>query len=89
MDVLDPAPVTVGLVLTLKQPAEHSEAVLKALQARGDLTLGPVDQFWVPVASCTHDPRLLHRELESLPGVTQVDVVFVEMSEAPGRHETL
>ena len=83
MEVLDPAPIAVGLVITLRRPAQESASVLSILRQREDLTLGDVAGFWISVACCTTDPRQLHRDLEALPGVAQVDVIFVEMADGP------
>ena len=83
MEVLEPATTIVGLVITLKARASESEAVVRTLAAHPELALGDTDSFWIAAAATTPDPRRLHRELEALPGVAQVDVVFVELSDAP------
>lgn len=68
-----------GLVLTLADPARGT-AVRRLLSARDDVTVGPLQGRWLPVAIEAAGPAAslaLHDWLRGLPGVCQVDVVHV------------
>ena len=74
-----PEPTLSSLIITLaKKPALRASA-LAALSARPDLRLGEPGGAWVPAVLDSDDPYGVFRELEAIPGVTLVEVVFVEV----------
>jgi hypothetical protein len=83
MEQLEASPVTVGLVITLRQPVSASKQFIVSLAARYDLSVGRSESHWFGAAACTEDPRALHRALEAEPEISQVDVVFVQLTESP------
>lgn len=80
-----PAPpeLVVSLVVTLAPAAPARAAALAALRTRAELEIGALTEHWLPVVAVTPFPRELHRWVESLPGVTCVDVAFVEIADQP------
>ena len=81
-----PEPGLSSLIITLADtPSERAEA-LAALAKRADLTLGEPGGSWVPAVLDSADPYGAFRELEALPCVTLVEVVFVQI--APEAHES-
>ena len=77
MDITEPG--LSSLIITLsEQPAERS-AALAALAARADLELGEARGPWLPAVLASADPYGAFRDLEAIPGVRLVEVVFVEL----------
>jgi hypothetical protein len=74
-----PAPVVISLVLRLRESEADCAAVFTALLTRPEIELGAMREGWLPLVAETADPRELHAWLESLPGIAQVDVTFVEI----------
>lgn len=78
------APGLSSLIFTLTPLEELRAAALRTLAARSDLELGEPGGCWLPAVLCAADPYAAFRELESIPGVELVEVVFVELpSETP------
>lgn len=72
-----------SLILTLtEQPAQRA-AALAALGRRTDLQIGELGGAWLPAVLDSADPYGAFRDLEAIPGVTLVEVVFVELPAAP------
>jgi hypothetical protein len=68
-----------SLIFTLDESPSLRAAALAALAARPDLQLGEVSGPFVPAVLDAADPRAAFRDLEALPGVRLVEVVFVEL----------
>lgn len=70
-----------GLVITLSQDPKQREQALDALAAAGDLTLGAATGQRLPAVlesgSGKADYRQRWDELQALPGVTQLDLTYV------------
>ena len=80
MDATEPG--LSSLIITLsEQPADRS-AALATLASRPDLELGESHGPWIPAVLSSADPYGAFRELEALPGVRLVEVVFVELPAA-------
>lgn len=76
--------ITSGLVLTLSSDPALAREAEATLRARPELTLGAVQQRWLPLAAETPDVRSsrdLHDWLSALPGIDFVDVVQVNFEE--------
>ena len=71
-----------SLIVTLSEIPATREAALSALTARSDLSLGDIQERWLPAVLSSDDPYGAFRELEALPGVELVEVVFVELPAA-------
>ena len=74
-----PEPGLSSLIITLANTPTERAAALAALTARADLTLGEPGGNWVPAVLDSADPYGAFRELEALPGIVLVEVVFVEL----------
>lgn len=71
-----------SLIFTLDECPALRAAALAALTACSDLQLGEVSGPFLAAVLDSVDPRAAFRELESLPGVRLVEVVFVELPAA-------
>lgn len=74
-----PEPGLSSLIITLTALPALRGAAMVRLIARSDLTLGEPGGNWVPAVLTNDDPCEAFRELESIPGVELVEVVFVEL----------
>lgn len=81
MDLIGPS--LSSLIITLADHPVLRAAALTALAARTDLQLGEPGGSWIPAVLESTDPRAAFREIENLPGVTLLEVVFVELSHPP------
>lgn len=68
-----------SLIFTLDESPALRAAALVALADHPDLQLGEVSGPFLAAVLDSVDPRAAFRELESLPGVRLVEVVFVEL----------
>ncbi len=76
-----------SLVLTLEPPVKHS--VLEALAADSRIAVGEAHGLRLPVVTETSSLRegeALAEQLGALPGVTFVDVVFVDFADEELAH---
>ncbi len=74
-----------GLLLTLENDPDTISDVKHSIEKRPEVDAGLLSERWLPVAVDTPDARSAretHTWLESLPGVLQVDVVYVALDEA-------
>ncbi len=76
-----------SLIVTLNAQATTRAAALTALALRQDLQLGELGGNWIPAVLESADPRTAFREIEAIPGVEFVEVVFVELT-APDASQT-
>ena len=67
-----------SLVITLSETPALRASALADLARRSDLELGEPGGPWLPAVLSSADPYGAFRELESVPGVALVEVVFVE-----------
>lgn len=77
--------MTSGLVITLSADATLAAGARTAILARPGLTLGKLQDRWLPVVAETADvaaSRDLHDWLTDLPGIEFVDVVEVNFDDA-------
>ncbi len=68
-----------GLLLTLRDP-ERMVEVCESVRAVCPAEIGQLEERWLPVAVEAEDSREardLHERLLAIPGVTQVDVIYV------------
>jgi hypothetical protein len=72
-------PALSSLIITLTHLRELQSQALAALASRTDLELGVLGGQWLPAALTSADPYGAFRELEAIPGVELVEVVFVEL----------
>lgn len=72
-------PVLSSLIITLTHLPELQTRALAILSGRTDLELGVLGGHWLPAALTSTDPQNAFRELEAIPGVEFVEVVFVEL----------
>lgn len=79
---MDDGPGLSSLVITLAADSSERAVALAALAARPELELGEPAGAWVPAVLESATPLEVFRELEALPGVTLVEVVFVSLPEA-------
>ncbi len=73
-----------GLLLTLSPDPEIADAALARISTRPEVSLGDAQDRWQPIAVDTPDVRAahdFHEWLEALPGVEQVDVIYVGFDE--------
>ncbi len=73
-----------GLLLKLSPDSEIADAALARICQRPEASLGEVQDRWQPIAVDTPDVRAahdFHEWLEALPGVEQVDVIYVGFDE--------
>jgi hypothetical protein len=75
-----PGPGLSSLIVTLSENPRLHASALTSLAARSDLQLGEPGGSWVPAVLESPDPRAVFSEIESIPGVVLVEVVFVELS---------
>ncbi|MEX2581407.1 MAG: hypothetical protein WD342_20290 [Verrucomicrobiales bacterium] len=69
-----------GLLVTLTSDRRRAEAVRALISSRSGVALGPLRDRWQPLAVDTPDVKSahdFHEWLEALPGVEQVDVIYV------------
>ena len=79
-----------GLLLTLSANSKIADAARARISRRAEVSLGPAQDRWQPLAVDTPDVRAahdFHEWLEALPGVEQVDVIYVGFDE-PSPTET-
>lgn len=79
-----------GLLLTLSENPEMADAALAEISAKREATLGATLERWQPLVADTADVKAahdFHEWLEALPGVEQVDVIYVGFDE-PATTET-
>ena len=73
-----------GLLLKLSPDPAIVKAALALISERPEASLGEVQDRWQPIAVDTPDVRAahdFHEWLEALPGVEQVDVIYVGFDE--------
>lgn len=68
-----------SLIITLTPMAALRQAALSALRSRPDLELGEPGGAWLPAVLTATDPMEAFRQIEAIPGVELVEVVFVEL----------
>jgi hypothetical protein len=69
-----------GLLATLATDSLQADSVRALVAMRPEVTLGPARGRWQPLAVDTPDVKSahdFHEWLEALPGVEQVDVIYV------------
>lgn len=69
-----------GLLVTLTSDYRRAEAVRTVLSSRSEVLLSPAYDRWQPLAVDMPDVKSahdFHEWLEALPGVEQVDVIYV------------
>ena len=73
-----------GLLLTLTSDCRRAESVRTVLSSRPEVLLGPAQERWQPLSVDTPDVKSahdFHEWLAALPGVEQVDVIYVGFDE--------
>ncbi len=73
-----------GLLLKLSPDPAIADAALTLISERPEASLGDTQDRWQPIAVDTPDVRAahdFHEWLEALPGVEQVDVIYVGFDE--------
>ena len=73
-----------GLLVKLSLDPLLADAALAGISKRPDAMLGDAQDRWQPIAADTPDviaAHDFHEWLESLPGVEQVDVIYVGFDE--------
>jgi hypothetical protein len=81
--------MTSGLVVLLESDSTDGNRALAAIRSEPRLTIGQQADRLVPVAVETEDPAECehwHEWLRTLPGVTDVEVVFVHWDEPEETH---
>lgn len=79
-----------GLLLTLSPDPALADAARAGIATRAEVVLGIPQDRWQPLAVDTTDVKAAHEFhdwLEALPGVEQVDVIYVGFDE-PSPTET-
>jgi hypothetical protein len=79
-----------GLLLTLSPDLELADSARTRISSRAEVSLGAAHDRWQPLAVDTPDVKAahdFHEWLEALPGVEQVDVIYVGFDE-PTPNET-
>jgi hypothetical protein len=79
-----------GLLLTLSTDPALAAAARTRIAGRPEVVLGSAQDRWQPLAADTPDVKAahdFHEWLEALPGVEQVDVIYVGFDE-PSPTET-
>ena len=79
MDAANTEPGLSSLIITLTALPVLRDTGLAALAARPDLELGLPGGRWIPAVLSSAAPYDVFRELEAIPGVELVEVVFVEL----------
>jgi len=78
-----------GLLATLTPDRLQADSVRALISSRPGVSMGPAQDRWQPLAVDTSDvkaARDFHEWLEALPGVEQVEVIYVGFDE-PNPHE--
>ena len=73
-----------GLLLTLSADPALADAARATISTRPEATQGEMQERWQPLAVDTADVKAahdFHEWLEALPGVEQVDVIYVGFDE--------
>lgn len=73
-----------GLLLTLSPDPGLADSARSRIAARPEASLGDAWDRWQPLVADTPDVRAahdFHEWLEALPGVEQVDVIYVGFDE--------
>jgi hypothetical protein len=73
-----------GLLLTLSPDSGLADEALARITARAEVSLGEPQGRWQAIAVDTPDVKTahdFHEWLEALPGVEQVDVIYVGFDE--------
>ncbi|MDQ8202412.1 hypothetical protein [Pelagicoccus sp. SDUM812003] len=65
-----------SLVVTLSRDPDLARLALDRIRDKRGLTLGELEGQYLPLVIEDADARPIHRWLEALPGVENVDVVF-------------
>lgn len=68
-----------SLIITLSRLPELRAAALSQLAQFTALELGELKEQWLPAVLTAADPYGAFRDLEAIPGVELVEVVFVEL----------
>ena len=79
-----------GLLLTLSTDSALAAAARSRIAGMPEVVLGSAQDRWQPLAADTPDVKAahdFHEWLEALPGVEQVDVIYVGFDE-PSPTET-
>lgn len=74
-----PEPALSSLIITLAEDPALRASALARLSAHPGLRLGELGGSWLPAVLDSDDPYGAFRQLEAIPGVTLVEVVFVEL----------
>ncbi len=77
-----PAPGLSSLIITLSRVPELRETALRQLSHYKALELGELREQWLPAVLSAADAYGAFRNLEAIPGVELVEVVFVELPTA-------
>lgn len=78
-----PMPIN-GLLLTMSPDSLLAESVRTMISGRAEVSLGETNERWQALAVDTPDVKSahdFHEWLEALPGVEQVDVIYVGFDE--------
>jgi hypothetical protein len=73
-----------GLLLTISLDRTLADEAQEQISKRPGVFVGVVNERWLPVVAETPDVRAaheFHEWLESLPGIEQVDVIYVGFEE--------
>jgi nitrate reductase NapAB chaperone NapD len=82
--------LTSGLVVILEPDASNADSALAAIRSNPVFTIGEQNGCWLSVASEADDPdesEQWHDWLSRLPGVVNVEVVFVHSDDTEAAHE--
>jgi len=74
-----------GLLLTLSPDSGLAESARARIASRAEVSLGETNERWQALAVETPDVKAahdFHEWLEALPGVEQVDVIYVGFDES-------
>ena len=71
-----------SIIITLTRLPELRTTALSQLAAYPELDLGELREQWLPAVLTADDPYGAFRDLEAIPGVELVEVVFVELATA-------
>jgi hypothetical protein len=77
-----PAPGLSSLIITLSGLPELRVSALRQLSQYAALELGELRGPWLPAVLAADDAYGAFRDLEAIPGVELVEVVFVELPTA-------
>ena len=72
-----------SLVVTLSQDPEAAALAQAEIAKQASISTAPLEGHYLPMVIEEVDARSIHRWLESLPGVSNVDVVFCSTDEMP------